>query len=101
MRYTAENTEVEISLRVERAGDARHAIISVRDHGAGVPGAALADLFRPFYREASARERQTGGVGLGLSITERAVRLYGGTVHASNAPGGGLMIEIRLPAQSE
>jgi two-component system sensor histidine kinase CpxA len=97
VRYTAEESEVEISLRVERDGDDAHAIISVRDHGAGVPEAALCDLFRPFYRVADARDRQTGGHGLGLSITERAVRLHGGTVQASNAPGGGLIIEIRLP----
>jgi signal transduction histidine kinase len=99
VRYTAEGREVEISLRVERlGGDTKDAIISVRDYGAGVPEAALADLFRPFYRVADARDRQTGGVGLGLSITERAVRLHGGTAQASNAPGGGLIIEIRLPA---
>jgi signal transduction histidine kinase len=98
VRYTAEGTEVEVSLRVEHDGAATaHAIIGVRDHGAGVPDAALADLFRPFYRVADARDRQTGGVGLGLSITERAVRLHGGMVQASNAPGGGLLIEIRLP----
>lgn len=97
VRYTAEGTEVEISLRVRARAAATNAIINVRDHGAGVPEAALADLFRPFYRTASARERQTGGVGLGLSITERAVKLYGGAVSASNAPDGGLIIEIRLP----
>ncbi|MGB7926460.1 MAG: ATP-binding protein [Pyrinomonadaceae bacterium] len=98
VRYTAEETAVEISLGVEREGDNTHAIINVRDHGAGVPEAALTSLFRPFYRVADARDRQTGGHGLGLSITERAVRLHGGTVRASNAPGGGLIIEIRLPA---
>jgi two-component system sensor histidine kinase CpxA len=54
-------------------------------------------LFRPFYRIDDARGRQTGGVGLGLAITERAVRLHGGTVKAANRPEGGLMIEIRLP----
>jgi hypothetical protein len=51
----------------------------------------LADIFRPFYRVADARDRQTGGAGLGLAITERAVLLHGGTVSASNAPGGGLI----------
>ena len=62
-----------------------------------MPEEALDKLFRPFYRIDDARGRQTGGVGLGLAITERAVRLHGGTVKASNRPKGGLQIEIRLP----
>lgn len=70
------------------------------DSGPGVPDEALDKLFRPFYRIDDARGRQTGGVGLGLAITERAVRLHGGTVKAANRPEGGLMVEIRLPAQS-
>jgi two-component system sensor histidine kinase CpxA len=57
----------------------------------------LDKLFRPFYRIDDARGRKTGGVGLGLAITERAVRLHGGTVRASNRPEGGLQVEIRLP----
>jgi two-component system sensor histidine kinase CpxA len=99
VRYTAEGTEVEITLRVQRDGNSSYATICVRDHGAGVPEAALADLFRPFYRVADARERQTGGIGLGLAITERSVRLHGGTVTAANAPNGGLIVEIHLPTR--
>jgi len=97
VRYTAENTEVEISLRRETPS---LAVITVRDHGAGAPESSLADIFRPFYRVADARDRQTGGAGLGLAITERAVQLHGGTVSASNAPGApsrGLIVEIKLP----
>jgi len=51
-------------------------------------------------RVADARDRQTGGAGLGLAITRRAAQLHGGTVSASNAPGGaggGLIVEIKLP----
>jgi two-component system, OmpR family, sensor histidine kinase CpxA len=95
-RYTAENTEVEISLKCEAPS---LAVVTVRDHGAGSPESSLADLFRPFYRVADARDRQTGGIGLGLAITERAVKLHGGTVKASNAPGGGLVVEMKLPAR--
>jgi two-component system, OmpR family, sensor histidine kinase CpxA len=95
VRYTAENTEVEISLRREPPS---LAVITVRDHGPGAPESSLMDIFRPFYRVADARDRQTGGVGLGLAIAERAVKLHGGTVSASNAPDGGLIVEIKLPA---
>ncbi|MDA8162789.1 MAG: hypothetical protein M0022_07795, partial [Desulfobacteraceae bacterium] len=52
---------------------------------------------RPFYRVADARDRLTGGTGIGLTITERAVHLHGGVVTASNAQGGGLVVEIDLP----
>ncbi|MGA9814857.1 MAG: ATP-binding protein, partial [Terriglobales bacterium] len=67
----------------------------------GVPEEALDKLFRPFYRIDDARGRKTGGVGLGLAITERAVRLHGGSVKASNRSEGGLQVEIRLPLVAE
>lgn len=73
------------------------AVITVRDHGPGVPQEALSQLFKPFYRVAEARDRRSGGVGLGLSITERAIRFHRGHVSAHNASGGGLCVEIRLP----
>ena len=96
-RYTLEGTEVEI--RLEKAQDANgaEAVVRVTDSGPGVPEEALHKLFRPFYRLDDARNRQTGGVGLGLAITERTVRLHGGRVKAANRPEGGLIVEIRLP----
>ena len=93
LRYTAEGTTVDLSVRREGG----EAVVHVRDRGAGVPDAELPNLFRPFYRVAGARDRNTGGVGLGLAITERAVARHGGTVRARNVPDGGLEVEIRLP----
>ena len=75
------------------------AVITVRDRGDGVRESELSEIFRPFYRVAAARERQSGGTGLGLTITRQAVQLHSGSVAASNASGGGLRIEIRLPAR--
>lgn len=95
--YTREKTEVEITLRCEAVEDDKYAVISVRDKGAGVPEEAIAEIFRPFYRVEDARDRQTGGTGLGLAIAARAVRLHGGTIKATNAPDGGLIVEMRLP----
>lgn len=97
VRYTAEHTQVDISVsrRSGRQGD--EAIIRIRDHGPGVPEDSLPQLFFPFYRVADARDRQTGGTGIGLAITERAVRLHGGSVSAANAPDGGLIVEVALP----
>jgi signal transduction histidine kinase len=97
VRYTAEGTEVEVSLRCVDDGERAQAVISVLDQGAGVPQAALANIFRPFYRVADARDRQSGGIGLGLSISQRAVEIHGGAIKAINAPGGGLLVEIHLP----
>jgi two-component system sensor histidine kinase CpxA len=95
IRYTQERTSVEIDLsRDVRAGEA---VLRVSDSGPGVPPNALDKLFEPFYRLDDARGRQTGGVGLGLAITERAVRFHGGKVRAYNRDKGGLVVEIRLP----
>jgi two-component system sensor histidine kinase CpxA len=96
IRYTREGTDVEINLKAD--GSLNHAIVTVDDSGPGVPPDTLDKIFRPFYRIDDARGRQTGGVGLGLAITERAILLHGGTVKALNRPEGGLRVEMRLPA---
>lgn len=100
LRYTPEGTGVEVSLR----GEGAWAVVTVRDHGPGVPEGELSELFQPFYRAISAPEGATrtsipgrGSTGLGLAITERAIHLHGGTIDAANAEGGGLLITIRLP----
>jgi len=99
IRYTTEGTEVDISLRCQTDETGKNwAIISVRDFGPGVPDSELPKLFRPFYRVADARERQTGGVGLGLAITDRALKIHGGSVEAKNAATGGLLVEMKLVA---
>jgi len=97
IRYTQEGTSVDVELTSETRAGAHEAVLRVSDSGPGVPAEALAKLFEPFYRLDDARERQTGGVGLGLAITERAVRFHGGKVAAYNRDGGGLVVEIRLP----
>ena len=97
IRYTQEGTTVEIELTREQAGTGAEAVLKVSDSGPGVPADSLEKLFLPFYRLDDARGRLTGGVGLGLAITERAVRFHGGKVTAFNRAGGGLRVEIRLP----
>lgn len=105
VHYTAEGTEVEIKLSGESNGTdlasdtskRECVIIVVRDHGPGVPDEALSEIFRPFYRVDEARDRNAGGVGLGLAIAERAVRLHGGKVKAANVANGGLVVTIILP----
>ncbi|HLZ41296.1 MAG TPA: ATP-binding protein [Candidatus Sulfotelmatobacter sp.] len=97
IRYTQEGTSVDVDLRGEERAGVSEAVLRVSDSGPGVPADALGKLFEPFYRLDEARGRMTGGVGLGLAITERAVRFHGGKVSASNRQPSGLMVEIRLP----
>jgi signal transduction histidine kinase len=92
--YTSPGTKVEVALS---SPDGRSARVEIRDHGPGVPEAALAHLFEPFYRVDQARARKTGGAGVGLSICERAVRLHGGSIAARNAAPRGLVVDISLP----
>src|SRR6202007_2993068 len=80
IRYTQEGTSVDVELSRTTTGGTEEAVAGVRDSGPGVPQEAWEKLFEPFYRLDDARGRQTGGVGLGLAITERAVRFHGGRV---------------------
>jgi len=98
-RYTAEGTTVEVRLeRQQSANGEEEIIVRVLDSGPGVPDEALQKILEPFYRLDDARNRQTGGAGLGLSIADRAIRLHGGQLRASNRKEGGLQVEIRIPA---
>jgi len=100
MRSTERNTIVTVALAVKGGSQGDEVVITVRDHGPGISEAQLEKVFLPFYRTEQARDRQSGGYGLGLAITQRAVRLHGGSVTARNVTDGGLLVEIRLPLQS-
>jgi two-component system sensor histidine kinase CpxA len=78
--------------------DGQEAVLEVADRGPGVPEESLPRLFDPFYRVDESRTRDTGGVGLGLTIVKTCVESCGGTVSAANRPEGGLKVEIRLKA---
>lgn len=70
-------------------------IVSVRDHGPGVPPQKLTQLTTPFYRGDAARTAATGA-GLGLAIVEKAVQRMGGSFEIANAADGGFVAHIRL-----
>jgi two-component system sensor histidine kinase MprB len=71
--------------------------VSVRDHGPGIDPADLPHVFDRFYRAAAARGLP--GAGLGLAIVRQVAEAHGGSVEASNAPGGGAMLQLRLPSE--
>lgn len=96
IRHTPEGTFVQV--RLERQGDV--ARISVRDAGPGVPEEARTRLFEPFARIEEARDRNSGGYGLGLAITARALKAHGGHVFAANHAEGGLEVVMEIPLQA-
>lgn len=96
VRFTREGTTVEVSM----ARAAKSVRICIDDQGPGVPEGELQKIFEPFHRTAESRDRDSGGTGLGLTITERVVTLYGGKVKAVNRAGGGLRVEIELPVSA-
>jgi two-component system OmpR family sensor kinase len=91
VKYTAEGSAVEIRL----SADGRRALLTVRDHGPGIPPGDIDRVFEPFYRARGSTA--AGGFGLGLAIARRAIAAHDGSIRARNAEGGGLLVEIELP----
>ncbi|MGN6092889.1 MAG: HAMP domain-containing sensor histidine kinase [Luteibacter jiangsuensis] len=71
--------------------------VTIDDDGAGIPEKLHEAVFRPFYRIEASRNRQTGGVGLGLAAARSAVRGHGGDIVLENRAEGGLTVRVRLP----
>ena len=71
--------------------------LAIRDEGPGIPQAQIDAVFGSFVRLEQSRNRQTGGLGLGLTIARNIARAAGGEIHLSNHPDGGLLTELRLP----
>jgi two-component system, OmpR family, sensor kinase len=96
VRFTAADTAVIVDL----ATVGHEVVLTIRDHGPGVPEHELGKIFDPFHRVAPARDRESGGTGLGLAITAGVVRIHSGSVRAQNAASGGLTVELRFPVIS-
>ena len=82
---------------VER--DPAGACIAVLDRGPGIPPDRLAHVFEPFIRVETSRNRDTGGIGLGLALARAIVQEIGGTLVLANRDGGGLAATITLPTR--
>jgi two-component system sensor histidine kinase CpxA len=92
IRYAPPQTPVEVHLAPYGVA----ARIQVRDYGPGVPEESLDHIFDAFYRVEGDRNRESGGVGLGLAIARRAVELHKGMLRARNVHPG-LLVELELP----
>ncbi len=71
--------------------------ITVQDDGPGIPPEELEKVLAPFYRLESSRNRNSGGVGLGLATANDIAQRHGGSLHLANAPTGGLVATLTLP----
>ncbi|ABG39514.1 periplasmic sensor signal transduction histidine kinase [Paraglaciecola sp. T6c] len=87
------NQQVSFTLKI----DGPDVNLVICDDGKGIPDSDLEHIFQPFYRVSSARERDSGGIGLGLAIASRAIAAHEGTIEARNRVKGGLSVHIRLP----
>jgi len=99
IRHTPRGSHVDIALRISSQAGGRRGVISVRDHGNGVPAEAVPRLFEPFYRIPG--HSNTEGAGLGLAIAQRAVQLHRGAMSTMNSMEGGLEITISVPLVSD
>lgn len=88
---------VEVAVRYEN----RYVVIEVIDFGTGIPVDQLELVFEPFYRVDASRRRETGGVGLGLSLCQKIVAAHGGFIRALRNEEKGTIIRIALPAEEE
>ena len=73
------------------------AVITIADKGPGLPAGQLEAVFEPFVRIEAFRNRDTGGVGLGLAIARTIIQAHGGTVVLRNRPEGGVEAVVNLP----
>lgn len=98
LRFTPPESPIEIGVGVD--GEAGRAILSVIDHGEGIPPQIREKIFQRFWRADTSRTRDTGGSGLGLAIVSAIVDAHDGVVEVLETPGGGATFRVSLPLLS-
>jgi signal transduction histidine kinase len=96
IKYTPEEGSVSVFVRAEE----EKAVIIVADTGIGIPAAALPLVFDRFYRTDQARSRESGGIGLGLSIVKAICGVHGGAASVESIEGRGATFRVELPLLS-
>jgi signal transduction histidine kinase len=92
-RYSEAPSPIEVTLGPEAEG----VVLAVRDAGVGIAEEDQARLFTPFFRADRSRDRNTGGVGLGLPLSKRIVEAHGGRIAIESRPGEGTTVRVWLP----
>lgn len=96
LKYSEDDADpVAISLERQDA----HAVFIIRDHGIGIPEEALPYVFEPFYRVDTSRSRNTGGYGLGLSLSKAIIEAHKGRIEIESEPGRGTTVRFYLPIE--
>ncbi len=85
--------------RVSLQREDGHCVLRVDDDGPGLDPALHERVLLPFVRGEGSRNRDTGGIGLGLAVAHDVVLAHGGTLELGNRPGGGLRVTVRLPCE--
>ncbi|MEP7129630.1 MAG: ATP-binding protein [Sphingomicrobium sp.] len=98
VRYGCDSAASRIDISVDRSG--RWIVVTVTDHGAGIPRDHLPRVTERFYRVDAARSRESGGTGLGLAIVKHIVERHRGSLHIKSAVGSGTSVAVRLPLAS-
>ncbi|MEY2900358.1 MAG: hypothetical protein RL247_524 [Actinomycetota bacterium] len=95
LRFSSEDTPIEIVVG-RQSGPAR-GLVSVIDHGEGIPPQIRDKIFQRLWRADTSRARETGGSGLGLAIVDTIVKRHKGSIQVTETPGGGATFLVSLP----
>ena len=100
IRYTPENGEVRVKTRTLVRNSRNWLCIEIQDTGCGIAPEDLPYVFEHFYRADPARDKKTGGSGIGLAIVKQLVEIHGGFILAHSQIGQGSQFEVYLPLAS-
>jgi PAS domain S-box-containing protein len=89
--------EGEIRIAAKPSSDGRHAEVTVRDTGTGIPTEELSHLFERFHRVEGARGRSIEGSGIGLALVQELIKLHGGTIRVTSEVGQGSAFTVAIP----
>jgi signal transduction histidine kinase len=98
LKYTAPGQPARVDISAHRRDDDDQWTVTIADRGIGIPFADQPHIFTSFHRAAAHRNYQ--GTGLGLAICERIVTRHGGTIAATDNPGGGTRVSFTVPAET-
>ena len=97
IKYSREGGTVTIQVRESNTQSGPAIQIAIHDQGEGIPSREIPHLFDPFFRGERARQAQTQGSGLGLSLVKQVVEAHGGEIDVSSTPGAGSTFVVELP----